>query len=555
MASPESDLSECTALVIDGNPTSRSILVSQLRDFGLPTIVQAPRTSDGRRQLESRTFDFVLCEQHFPDDTVSGQDLLDDLRRNQLLPFSTIFIMITGEATYTKVAEAAESALDGYLLKPHKATQLFERIHAARIRKVSLQEIFSAIEAEDFEHAAQLCLERFRTKGLFWLYAARVGAELLLRIGQFAEAQELYEAVVAAKTLPWAKLGVARAQLEAGQITQATTVLERLIGEDPNFADAYDVLGRAQFELGRFDKALETYKMAAMLTPSSISRLQNLAMMTYYQGNHAEAEKLLERTARMGLDSKMFDAQTLVLLAFTRLELSDRKGLQRCRDDFTRLIERSPANLRLQRLSEVVVALNLIQQHQFSQAVDAVRTLASKVRTPEFDFESASNMLALMAVLANKAIRLEELDGTVEVIGRRFCSNRSLTELLAASARAHPPYEERLRAMQAVVLELAENAMSLSLGGNQAGAVRNLLQYGKETLNARLIDNAWQLLQKHAAKISDAQALNDALNALRGQYGTAAMRASLGEQKRQAGGLALRTGTRPAPEKIPKTLT
>ena len=158
-------------------------------------------------------------------------------------------------------------------------------------------------------------------------------------------------------------------------------------------------------------------------------------------------------------------------------------------------------------------------------------------------------------MLANKAIRLEELDGTVEVIGRRFCSNRSLTELLAASARAHPPYEERLRAMQAVVLELAENAMSLSLGGNQAGAVRNLLQYGKETLNARLIDNAWQLLQKHAAKISDAQALNDALNALRGQYGTAAMRASLGEQKRQAGGLALRTGTRPAPEKIPKTLT
>ena len=555
MAALESDLSECTALVVDGNPTSRSILVSQLREFGLPTVVQAARTSDGRRQLESRTFDFVLCEQHFPDDTVSGQDLLDDLRRNQLLPFSTIFIMITGEATYTKVAEAAESALDGYLLKPHKAAQLFERIHAARIRKVSLQEIFSAIEAEEFEHAAQLCLERFRSKGLFWLYAARVGAELLLRIGQFAEAQELYEAVVAAKTLPWAKLGVARAQLEAGQIMQATTVLERLIGEDPNFADAYDVLGRAQFELGRFDKALETYKMAAMLTPSSISRLQNLAMMTYYQGNHTEAEKLLERTARMGLDSKMFDAQTLVLLAFTRLELSDRKGLQRCRDDFTRLIEKSPDNLRLQRLSEVVVALNLIQQHLFSQAVDAVRTLAGKVRTPEFDFESAANMLALMALLANKAVRLEELESTVEVIGRRFCSNRSLTELLAASARAHPVYEERLRAMQSVILELAESAMALSLGGNPAGAVRNLLQQGKETLNARLIDNAWQLLQKHAAKISDAPALNEALNALRGQYGTAAMRASLGEQKRQAGGLALRTGTRPAPEKIPNTLS
>jgi tetratricopeptide (TPR) repeat protein len=551
MATIESDFTTCSALVVDSNPTSRSILVSQLRDFGLPTVVQAARTADARRQLEFKTFDFVLCEQHFNGETTSGQDLLDDLRRNQLLPFSTVFIMITGEATYAKVAEAAESALDGYLLKPHKATHLSERLNAARMRKVSLQEIFGAIETEEFERAASLCMERFESKGLFWLYAARVGAELLLRVGKFAEAQKLYHAVVAAKTLPWAKLGVARAQLEAGQITQATSVLERLIGEDPNFADAYDVMGRAQFEQGKFDKALETYKMAAMLTPSSISRLQNLAMMTYYEGDHTEAEKLLDKTTRMGLESKMFDAQTLVLLAFTRLELADRKGLQRCHDDFVRLIEKSPDNLRLRRLSDIVVALNLIQQHQFAQTVDAVRALAKKVRDSDFDFESASNTIALLAQLANKAIQLDDVEAAVDVIGRRFCSNRSLTELLAASARAHPPYAERVRATQTMVLEQAETAMALSMSGNPTAAVRNLLLHGKETLNARLIDNAYQLLQKHSAKITEAETLSESVNELRRQFGTGAMRATLGEQKRQAGGLALRTGTKPAVEKGP----
>ena len=56
----------------------------------------------------------VLCQHHFANEASSGQDLLDDLRRNQLLLFSTVFIMVTGEATYAKVAEAAESALDGY---------------------------------------------------------------------------------------------------------------------------------------------------------------------------------------------------------------------------------------------------------------------------------------------------------------------------------------------------------------------------------------------------------------------------------------------------------
>ena len=208
------DLSSCSALVVDANPTSRSILISQLRDFGVGTVAQAARAQDARRQLEFRTFDFVLCEQHFTTDAMTGQDLLDDLRRNQLLPFSTVFIMITAEATYAKVAEAAESALDGYLLRPHKATHLAERLHAARVRKESLKEIFEAVDAERFEDAAKLCLQRFESKGKFWLYAARVGAELLLRLQRPSDAQQLYKAVVDAKTLPWARLGVARAQLD-----------------------------------------------------------------------------------------------------------------------------------------------------------------------------------------------------------------------------------------------------------------------------------------------------------------------------------------------------
>jgi predicted Zn-dependent protease len=546
MATHEDDYSACSALVVEGNPTARSILITQLRDFGMGTVVQASRAVDARRQLEFRTFDFVLCELHFANESTSGQDLLDDLRRNQLLPFSTVFIMITGEATYAKVAEAAESALDGYLLKPHRAVHLGERLHQARLRKLSLQEIFSAIEKEDFNQAAKLCMQRFESKGKFWLYAARVGAELLLRTGQCAQAQTLYQAVVAAKTLPWAKLGVARSQLDAGQITQANSTLENIISADPTYADAYDVMGRAQFELGRFDKALETYKMASTLTPASISRLQNLAMMTYFAGDHVEAEKLLDRTARLGLESKMFDCQILVLLAFTRLENGDRKGLQRCQDDFARLLEKTPDNPRMLRLVDIVVALNLIGQHQFAQSVEAVRALAKTVTNPEFDFESAGNLLGLLSQLACKAIQLNELESVVETMGMRFCSNRSLTELLAANARVYPTYAERVRGCQAKVLEFAETAMALSMAGDPTAAVKNLILHGKATLNARLIDNAYQVLQKHAAKITEVTALGEAVQELRTQFGLNNAKASLGEQKRQAGGLALRTGSRPA---------
>ena len=550
MALPEDDLSTSSALVIDSNPTSRSILVNQLRDFGMRTVVQTGRLADARRQLEYRTFDVVLCEHHFPNDSLSGQDLLDDLRRNQLLPFSTVFIMVTGEATYAKVAEAAESALDGYLLKPHTAANLGDRLRQARVRKISLQEIFTAIEAEDFEKAAKLCQKRFEERGLFWLYAARVGAELCLRTRNFTQAKVLYEAVVAAKTLPWAKLGVARAQLDMGQTGQASTTLQSLINEDPSYSDAYDVLGRAQFEHGKFEDALATYKMASDLTPGSITRLQNVGMMTFYAGNRVEAEKILDRTTRLGLDSKMFDCQSLVLLAFARLESGDRKGLKRCQEDFARLIERNPDSARHRRLSGVVDALALIQQHQFAQAVATVRTMSEMVALPEFDFESGSNLLALLAQLANKAIQLDDVAECVEKIGMRFCTSRSLTEMLAGAAAIHPPYAERIRASQAHTLKLTENAMTLSMAGDPKAAVKNLVFHGGATLNGKLIETAYLVLQRYATKIAEPQHLTDIVNELRARFGTNTNASPiLGDQKRQAGGLTLRTGGRVTPEK------
>jgi CheY-like chemotaxis protein len=553
MALREDDLSTSNALVIDPNPTSRSILVSQLRDFGMGTVVQTARLVDARRQLEYRKFDVVLCELHFSGEAMTGQDLLDDLRRNQLLPFSTVFIMVTGEATYAKVAEAAESALDGYLLKPHKATQLGERLRQARIRKTSLQEIFSAIEAEDFDTAAKLCKQRFEAKGLFWLYAARVGAELMLRTGQYDQAQKLYQAVVAAKTLPWAKLGVARSLLDEGQTARAVSTLENLISEDPNYSDAYDVMGRAQFEQGKFAAALSTYKMASTLTPASVTRLQNLALMTYYSGDRKGSEPVLDRAVRLGLESKMFDCQTLVLLAFVRLESGDRKGLQRCQDDFARLNERNPDDARQQRLSTVVDSLQLLEKKQFAQVLDSVRAQCQRVKDPDFDFESASNLVALLSQLATKAIRLDEVDSVVETLGLRFAGTRALSELLAGAAAAHPPYAEHIRSAHGQVLKLAEEAMSLSMGGDPVAAVKNLLQHGASTLSGKLIETAYLVLHRYAAKMTDAPELTGLVADMRKRYSTHISRAALGEQKRQAGGLTLRAGAKPAKIAAPAT--
>ncbi len=543
------DTPDIQALIIDSNATSRSILVGQLREYGVTKIVQCSRVRDARARLEHTVFDYVLCDQFFSESGDSGQTLLDDLRRAQLLPFSTVFFMVTAEASYAAVAEAAESALDGYLLKPFTPSALFERLSLARLRKIHLKPIFDAIEQEDFELASSLCVERFEARKPYWLYAARIGTELLLRLGRHDESRTLFEAVIAARALPWAKLGVARAQIESGQATRAITTLQGLIGEDASFADAYDVLGRAQVELGNFTEAIETYRTASALTPDSVVRLQKLGMMSYYMGDRKTAASVLSRAAILGIDSKLFDFQALVLLAFSYFSDKDRKGIERCVADFGRILERHQDSPRIQRFASIAQTLLLIQQRQFSAAVAAVRDMAREIDEASFDFEAACNLASLLAVLAATSIDLSDGEKWVRSLGMRYANTRGLTELMANACNVYPAYSDMVRECLPQINQSAEKAMAQSLAGDAEGAVRKLLQLAESSLNSKLADMAQQVLLRHRERIADAEALQDRVQAVRARCGNAPTRAVLGQDgERRPGGVVIRTRTPPPPE-------
>jgi tetratricopeptide (TPR) repeat protein len=552
MALIDRDIVQCRALVVDGNATSRSILVAQLRDFGVGTVAQCGRIADARAQLESQPFDVVLCEQSFNGTDYSGQQLLDDLRRHQLLPMSTVFVMITSEASYAKVTEAAESALDSYLLKPHTAAALGERLAQARRRKKVLKNIFQAIDENRFDEAARACLERFAARREFWLFAARIGAELLLHLGHHKQAQELYDAVLKAQAVPWAKLGIARAQLEGGETTKAQRTLETLISEQPTYVDAYDVMGRVHLEQGNFDDAVTIYRQAATLTPGSVGRLQKLGMLAFYLGDKDEAARSLERAVALGISSKMFDFQTLVLLAFTRFHQNDTKGLQRCGDSLAHALSRAPETRRLQRFVQVVRVLILMLFKQVAEAVQTIRELSKETADESFDVEAGCNLLSLVSQLTAGELRLDRVEDWVDAIGLRHCSSKTLTDLLVRAAATHPPFADRIKACHHRISQISEQAMAHSLAGDPGAAVRGLLEQGKATLNGKLIDTARLALQRHHDRIADAAALQASIDELRRRFANAPSKLALGDgHGRKAGGIALRAAATPTDAALP----
>jgi CheY-like chemotaxis protein len=538
---------QSSALIVDPTPMSRSILVSQIREFGFRQVSQSTRLSDAlARFTNNEIFDVLLLEHSFVNDKTSAVDLIDDLRAKQLLPYSTVVFIITGESRYSKVAEAAESGFDAYILKPHNANQLHQRLQLSATRKRSLQEIFTAIAEQKYETAADLCLERYSFRGPFWLYAARVGAELLMRCKRFKEAQELYEAISEAKAMPWAKLGVARSQLESGQVVLSTTTLSALIEEDPSFADAYDVLARAQFDLGDVHRARSTYAMACKMTPDSITRCQNFGMMLFFSGEISEAREYLDRAVRLGRDSKLFDNQSLVALGFTALHFTDRKALQRCIQDFERLLANNAPSPRLKRNMVVLRLQQLLFDNKGDSFLLAFADLLAEIKEPAYEFEAACNLLTLLSYAAKLQFKVDRPHVWITDVAMRFCTNRSLTDILTGATMQHPLYAELVKDASQKIQMIAQNCLSMSMRGDATNAVRQLLAEGESTKNGKFLEFASQILVRHAAKIKDLDELSERTNALIEKYcapGTRLKDASMfpgASNSRSAGELALR---------------
>lgn len=500
-------IDKATALVINGNATARSVMVSQLRDLGIGQVHQVSRIAEARLRLERVAADIVLCDDHFEGSEMSGQDLLDELRREALLPYSTVFIMVIGEATYARVVEAAEAALDGVLIRPYTTAVLAERLREARKRKRALKAVFDAVADNDLVNAIRLCMSRFRQLESYGLFCARLGGELLLRLDRCDEARQLFTEIAGTAPVRWASLGAARALHAGGDGVGARRAVESLIEQGDDSADALDVLGHIRVDQGDFEQALLTYRMASQKTPGCLLRLQHCATLAFYEGHTNEALRLLERTIATGLKSKLFDALTLMLVALIRFDAGDSKALSRLQTQLQQFVQRHAQSARLRRFDTGITALRDALLGQPASAQALVTTLLDESRLEDFDLEGANLTLALLArVPATQDSPVFDLV-PVRRLAMRFSTSKAITEALVASARGLAGAEEVIRQCHGEIATMAEKSLLFSVRGQPEQAVRTLLAQGEATRNAKLIDMAQQVLRRHQAVIGDTSEL------------------------------------------------
>jgi DNA-binding NarL/FixJ family response regulator len=534
------DIHLARALLIDGSPLMRSTTAAQLRTLGVGYIAQAGKGRDARTLIEREPFDIVVCSRDLDGSDAGGQDFLDELRREGGMPPECVVVMIAQQATYAQVVEAGEAALDVFLVRPYSAEVLAERLAEARQRKRVLADIFRALQAGEPQNALLHAIRRFQERAAYWVYCGRIAGELLLKLDKPGEARKVFERLQDQQPAAWARLGIARSQLALGEIGGAKKQIQAVQAEDPDNADAHDLMGRLMVEQCDFAGALDCYREAARLTPDCLLRTQHAGALAFYQGQPEEALGLLLRAQAMGRQSRLFDTLTLMLLALLRHDGGDPAELGAMRENLEQWQLRHPGSRRLGRFVQAARGLEAMLRGADEASIRAaVAPLHAEIDDDGFDLEAANLLLAVTARLPAHLRRPGELAALAERLGQRHCTSRAMAEVMVAAARQDDEAEQGVRRAQTAVTALAEQAMERAMAGAADEAARELLEHGERLRNTRLLETGAQLARRYRA--GAAEALATRATGLIKRWGSGAQHiAGIQRSGRTPGGLQLR---------------
>jgi DNA-binding response OmpR family regulator len=503
----DADLYLAKTLVVEPNAMMRSVTAAQLRDGGVGEVATCGKMQQARLLLERDVFDIVVCNLELEESgQMSANDLLNELRREQLLPFSTVFLMVTSHVTYAQAVEAAEAALDGFLVRPFTGAALLDRLLEARHRKRELAGVLSALEAGKLELAVQRALVRFQERQPFWVFCGRVAADLLLRLQRPQDALQIFERVQEARPVVWARVGIARSEWAAGRLGKAQKAIDALLRDEPDCADALDLQGRMRVERSDFAGALESYRAAAQATPGCLLRAQHAGALAFYLGHRLEAAELLARARTLGAGTRLFDALSLFLLALAHHDNQDREQLESCVKELESFGRRYPDSPRLSRIGRAARTLWLCQTGLTEEAAGVVHDLGRAADGDEFDLEAAQVIVSLWVRVPTASADPHKVEAFARQVAMRFCTSRAITEFFVMIGMNQAAFCEAFTQGQAAITATVEQAVQGASGGAAPQAIQTLIEQATLHANARFVEIAAMLVKRHAAALGPGQA-------------------------------------------------
>ena len=280
-------------LVVDDIPNIRMTIKNMLHNLGYANVMEADDGLKALIKLNAHKIDVAIVDWNMPN--LNGIDLLRKMRADQNLS-AIPFIMISGEVGDDTIAEAAETEVDAYIIKPFVATTLEEKITQVLSRKknpqpldICLRQAHAFMQSKQFNNA----MSELKKASSLQISDPRISygyAELYKQMGLFDEAEKAYKkAIHSEQKFVKAHDGLADLYEMTGEIKKRVTALTEALSISPKNASRQAGLGKLFLKQGMMEDAQKAFGTALKAEPNNAVVQNEIAEMLLARDMDKEA--------------------------------------------------------------------------------------------------------------------------------------------------------------------------------------------------------------------------------------------------------------------------
>lgn len=289
-------VSKMNVLVADDFSSMRNVIINTLRSMGFEKIDQASNGKVMLQLLQNNKYDLILCDWNMPP-FMDGVEVLETIKENGKLE-DLIFIMITAERATRNVIRAAETILDGYIVKPVRAETIEKMLKKILLKKNILskgKEILNKLGVNEaiqhYEKELNQIKEKDKESKPLWLHKAI--AETYEQAGNLKRAFEKHIEILKINPMSaWTYEAMGQIYKKNGNIEKAIEAFKKALSCNEQFMRASDSLATILLESGREDESLEIIEKASEFGTDNVKRQILLEKIFLKKGDYVKAEKV-----------------------------------------------------------------------------------------------------------------------------------------------------------------------------------------------------------------------------------------------------------------------
>ncbi|WP_299204155.1 tetratricopeptide repeat protein [uncultured Amphritea sp.] len=264
----EISYSDKKVLIVDNRLEDLGELKMILGSMGVAEIQVASSVNMALVLLREKHYDICFVLFDLGKDHKNGLQLIQEATAEGIRQYSTIFTLIVDPERSKLLFGSLDSSPDTYISKPYSEPKVRFRLEKIMRVKQVVRPLDELLDQGRMPEALQMCDQLTQSYPALKLYIHRLRGIVLLEEGCYAQAEQLFDSIVAQRVQPWARVGQGVALCRLGDYLNARQVLQQVIDESHFCVEAYTWLARTFRALGERGEAIGLLRKAVMLQPT-----------------------------------------------------------------------------------------------------------------------------------------------------------------------------------------------------------------------------------------------------------------------------------------------